>query len=68
MEYSAAAAFEVWQPNAGGEPVIRFTFKNGTTDEFHSYNFLNSTTNVPVSTFVNAMEVISPIYHYKYKE
>jgi prostatic aicd phosphatase len=56
VEYSTAAAFEVWQPNAGGEPVIRFTFKNGTTDEFHSYNFLNSTTNVPVSTFVNAME------------
>ncbi|KAF8195509.1 histidine phosphatase superfamily [Pholiota molesta] len=41
VEYSSAAAFEVWQPNAGGEPVIRFTFKNGTTDEFHSYNFLN---------------------------
>ncbi|KAF9485883.1 phosphoglycerate mutase-like protein [Pholiota conissans] len=56
VDYSSAAVFEVWQPNSGGEPVIRFAFKNGTADEFHAFNFLNSTTNVPVSTFVNAMK------------
>ncbi|KAF8967093.1 phosphoglycerate mutase-like protein [Flammula alnicola] len=55
VEYSAAAALEVRQPSSGGEPVIRFNFKNGTDDVFKTYNFLNSTTDVPVSTFVNAL-------------
>jgi len=56
VEYSAAAAFEVRQPSGGGEPVLRFKFKNGTNDDFHTYNFLNSTSDVPVSTFVNTLQ------------
>jgi len=57
VDYSAAAAFEVRQPSGGGEPVLRFKFKNGTSDEgFTTYGFLNSTSDVPVSTFINTLQ------------
>jgi len=57
VDYSAIAAFEVRQPSAGGDPVIRFMFKNGTSDNsFVKYPFLNSTDDVPVSTFINALQ------------
>ncbi|KDR82623.1 hypothetical protein GALMADRAFT_835169 [Galerina marginata CBS 339.88] len=59
VEYSAAAAFEVRQPSGGGEPVLRFKFKNGTLDDFHTYNFMNSTTDVPISTFVNTLKSVA---------
>ena len=51
--------FEVWQPSAGGEPVVRFVFKNGTNDEFRAYPFLNSSAPVPVSSVVSALTPIS---------
>lgn len=58
VEYSSAAVFEVWQPSAGGEPVVRFVFKNGTNDEFRAYPFLNSSAPVPVSSVVSALTPI----------
>lgn len=53
------------QPASGGEPVIRFNFKNGTDDaEFKTYNFLNGSGDAPVSTFVNTFSVrIFPLCH-----
>ncbi|KAF8967110.1 histidine phosphatase superfamily [Flammula alnicola] len=59
VNYAAAVAFEVLQPNTGGEPVIRFKFKNGTDDEFKTYGILGSTTDVPLSTFVNTLKPVA---------
>ncbi|OAX39874.1 hypothetical protein K503DRAFT_865061 [Rhizopogon vinicolor AM-OR11-026] len=36
VDYAAALAFELRQPSAGGEPVIRFNFKNGSDATFVS--------------------------------
>lgn len=57
VDYSSAAVFEVRQPNGGGEPVLRFRFKNGTEDQFNTYPFMNSRSDVPVSTFINSLQV-----------
>lgn len=58
VNYAAAVAFEVRQPNSGGELVLRFNFKNGTDDDgFRTYNFLNGSGDVPLSTFVNYLAV-----------
>ena len=57
VNYAAAVAFEVRQPNGGGDSVIRFRFKNGTDDEFNTYSFMNSTSDVPVQTFINTLKV-----------
>ncbi|KAF5315099.1 hypothetical protein D9619_007012 [Psilocybe cf. subviscida] len=57
VEYASAVALEVRQPSTGGEPVIRFMFKNGTNDDaFVRYSFMNSTSDVPVSTFINTLQ------------
>jgi prostatic aicd phosphatase len=58
VNYAAAVAYEVRQPASGGEPVIRFNFKNGTDDaDFITYNFMNGSGDIPVSTFVKAFSV-----------
>ncbi|KAJ7593527.1 histidine phosphatase superfamily [Mycena floridula] len=52
VDYAAAVALEVRNSTSG--PVVRFTFKNGTNDDtFKTYNFLNASGDVPLSTFVN---------------
>jgi hypothetical protein len=48
---------ELRQPSAGGEPVIRLNFKNGSDPSFSTYNFLNRTEDVPLSAFIDAMAV-----------
>jgi hypothetical protein len=56
VDYSAFMALEVRQPSSG-EPVIRFMFKNGTDDtNFLKYSFMNSTDDVPVSTFMKTLQ------------
>ncbi|KAH7913424.1 histidine phosphatase superfamily [Hygrophoropsis aurantiaca] len=55
INYAAALALEVRQPSSGGEPVIRFNFKNGTDSDFITYNFLNRTGDVPLSAFIETM-------------
>ncbi|KAF9235189.1 histidine phosphatase superfamily [Melanogaster broomeanus] len=55
VDYAAATAFEVRQPASGGEPVIRFNFKNGTDTEFTTWNFLNGTGDMPLSAFIDAV-------------
>jgi len=55
VDYASAVAFEVRQPTSGGEPVIRFNFKNGTDSEFTTYNFLSRTGDVPLSAFIDAV-------------
>lgn len=57
VNYAAAVALEVRQPSAGGEPVVRFNFKNGTGEEFVTYNWLGGSGDVPLSTFVNHVNV-----------
>ncbi|KAG7447894.1 phosphoglycerate mutase-like protein [Guyanagaster necrorhizus] len=54
VNYAAALAFEIRNSSSSDEPVLRFNFKNGTDDNgFTMYNILNSTGDVPLSTFVN---------------
>jgi len=57
VNYAAAVALEVRQPTSGGQPVLRFSFKNATDDaNFKTYKFLNpSDIDVPLSHFINAM-------------
>ncbi|KAJ7465302.1 histidine phosphatase superfamily [Mycena latifolia] len=53
VSYASAMALEVRQPSAGGEPVVRLNFKNGTAPDFKTYNFLGASGDVPLSTLVN---------------
>ncbi|KAK0503448.1 histidine phosphatase superfamily [Armillaria luteobubalina] len=54
VNYAAAVALEIRNSSSSGETVLRFKFKNGTDDNgFTTYNILNSTGDVPLSTFVN---------------
>ncbi|TFK66483.1 phosphoglycerate mutase-like protein [Pluteus cervinus] len=56
VDYAAAFVIEVRQPPAASEPILRFQFKNGTTDPiFHQINLLGQTGDVPLSLFVNQM-------------
>jgi hypothetical protein len=57
VDYASAVALELRQPSAGGEPVIRLNFKNGSDPSFTTYNFLNRTGDVPLSAFIDAMAV-----------
>lgn len=50
-------ALEVRQASSGGEPVLRFNFKNGTADSFHTYNLFGSDGDVPLASFVSALAV-----------
>ncbi|KAG1868992.1 histidine phosphatase superfamily [Suillus subalutaceus] len=59
VNYAAAVALELRQPSGGGEPVIRFNFKNGTDADFVTYNFLNLTGDVPLSAFIDAMAPVA---------
>lgn len=61
VNYAAAVALEVREPASGGEPMLRFNFKNGTGAEFITYNFLGETGDVPVSKFVNTLAVYSSL-------
>ncbi|KIK90471.1 hypothetical protein PAXRUDRAFT_151872 [Paxillus rubicundulus Ve08.2h10] len=59
VDYASAVAFEVRQPTSGGEPVIRFNFKNGTDSEFTTYNFLGRTEDAPLSAFIDAVAPVA---------
>ena len=63
VNYAASVVLEVRQDaSSSAEPVVRFTFKNGTEDSFHTYPMrfagwdgtANANADVPLSTFVNA--------------
>lgn len=60
VNFAAAIALEVRQPNSGGSPVIRFNFKNGSEDVFRTYNFMNTTGDVPIDKFVSFLTVHAP--------
>ncbi|KAJ7242866.1 histidine phosphatase superfamily [Mycena haematopus] len=53
VPYASAIALEVREPAAGGEPVIRLNFKNGTGQDFVQYNFLGVTGDVPLSSLID---------------
>ncbi|KAJ6511981.1 histidine phosphatase superfamily [Mycena vitilis] len=53
VPYASAVALEVRQPSAGGEPVIRLNFKNGTAQDFATYNFLGGSGDMPLSTLAD---------------
>ncbi|TFK70392.1 phosphoglycerate mutase-like protein [Pluteus cervinus] len=53
VNYAGAVVWEVRKSSDGG-PVLRFNFKNGTADNsFKQYNFMDSTGDVSLATFVN---------------
>ncbi|KAK7689818.1 hypothetical protein QCA50_006457 [Cerrena zonata] len=61
VNYAASIVLEVRQPASGGEPVIRFNFKNGTDDTtYHAHNLTfsgwNGQGDVPLSTFTNTFK------------
>ncbi|PSS09343.1 hypothetical protein PHLCEN_2v3375 [Hermanssonia centrifuga] len=62
VDYAAALVFEVRQSTAGGEPVIRVQFKNGTDDDFHAMGLIFDGWNgsggkdVPLSVFTAAFQ------------
>jgi len=53
VNYASAVTLEVRQPSAGGEPVVRFSFKNGTDADFVQYNLIGSTGDVPISALAD---------------
>jgi hypothetical protein len=55
VNYAAAVVLELRQPANGGEPVLRFQFKNGSDAEFVRYDFLNRQGDVPLSTFASTL-------------
>ncbi len=60
VNYAAAVTLEVRAASNGGEPVLRFNFKNGTDDTtFRTYNILDHDGDIPLSTFVNFLQVMS---------
>ncbi|TCD62095.1 hypothetical protein EIP91_007470 [Steccherinum ochraceum] len=66
VNYAAGLVFEVRQPAGSSEPVIRFTFKNGTDDaDFIAHNMsipgFDGTTNgdTPLSKFLAAFEPVA---------
>ncbi|KAL7279753.1 hypothetical protein ACG7TL_006160 [Trametes sanguinea] len=63
VNYAAAVVLEVRQSSSSSEPVLRFTFKNGTDDStFRTYSMSfpgwdgSVDTDVPISTFINAFQ------------
>jgi len=59
VDFAAALALEVRQPKSGGEPVIRFNFKNGTDSEFKQYNMWGHDSDVPISQFINTLAPVA---------
>ncbi|KAI0761989.1 phosphoglycerate mutase-like protein [Trametes elegans] len=64
VDYAASVVLEVRQPASSSEPVLRFTFKNGTTDaSFSTYPMrfadwdgsASAGSDVPISTFIDAL-------------
>jgi len=56
VDYAAAVAYEIRASNNG--PVIRFLFKNGTTDtDFTAYNMFGADGDVAMSDFVARLSV-----------
>ncbi|KAF5382703.1 hypothetical protein D9615_002817 [Tricholomella constricta] len=55
VNYAAAVALEARQ-SASGEPFLRFKFQNGTDSDFKTYQVLGSSTDVPLSTFMDYIE------------
>ncbi|KAJ7070028.1 histidine phosphatase superfamily [Mycena amicta] len=53
VNYAAAVAMEVRQPGDGSEPVVRFSFKNGTDASFVGYDLLGGTGDVTISALAN---------------
>nr|GAT43805.1 predicted protein [Mycena chlorophos] len=53
VNYAAAVTMEVRQPSDGSEPVIRFSFKNGTDAEFVQYNLIGADGDVTISALAN---------------
>jgi prostatic aicd phosphatase len=60
VNYAASVSLEVRQPAAGGEPMLRFLFKNGTDDpDYVQHGLLNSTGDVALSTFIDALNPVA---------
>ena len=62
MNYASAIVWEVRASGNGGEPMLRLQFKNGTNDDFHTYNMFGLSGDTPVSMFIERLAV--RVYHY----
>ncbi|KAG6909270.1 hypothetical protein DXG01_001332 [Tephrocybe rancida] len=55
VNYAAVLALEARQP-ASGAPVLRFNFVNDTESDFKTYSVLGSSSDVPLSDFINYLQ------------
>ena len=56
MEYAAATVFELRNGSTPDDPLIRLRFKNGTNDEFKTFNMFGQDGDVPLSLFKSTLE------------
>ncbi|KAL0573387.1 hypothetical protein V5O48_008567 [Marasmius crinis-equi] len=61
VNFAGTIALEVREPAGGGDPVVRFTFKNGTEEgELKPYSWMNSTgPDVPLKQFLDYLQPAS---------
>ncbi|KAI6129684.1 histidine phosphatase superfamily [Pisolithus croceorrhizus] len=56
VDYASAVAFELRQPNGDpSEATVRFNFKNGSDPQFTTYNWMNTTGDIKVTSLYNAL-------------
>ncbi|KAI6114280.1 histidine phosphatase superfamily [Pisolithus sp. B1] len=55
-DYASVVAFELRQPNGdSSEATVRFNFKNGSDPQFTTYNWMNTTGDIKVTSLYNAL-------------
>jgi len=58
VNYASAVAFEI--RSSGSGPVIRFNFKNGTSENnFRTFNMFGASGDIPLATFVNHLSGVA---------
>ena len=56
VEYAAATALELRNGSTPNDPMIRLRFKNGTNDEFKTFNMFGQDGDIPLSLFKSNLE------------
>ncbi|KAI5989030.1 histidine phosphatase superfamily [Pisolithus albus] len=56
VDYASVVAFELRQPNGDpNEATVRFNFKNGSDPQFTTYNWMNATGDIKVTSLYDAL-------------
>lgn len=54
--YAATVVYELRAGSTEEDPMIRMIFRNGTTDDFHTYNMFGQSGDIPLSLFKSKLE------------